>query len=96
DEVVTRFNDLEIEDQEKFRKLLRDYLRTYAFLSQIISFSDIDLEKLYAFVKYLLRKLPVRRESLPLEILRQVDLDSYRIELINQSEIRLKESEKSL
>jgi len=96
DEVVTRFNDLEIEEQDKFRKLLRDYIRTYAFLSQIISFSDVELEKLYAFGKYLLRKLPVRRESLPLEILRQVDLDSYRIELINQSEIRLKESEKSL
>ena len=96
DEVVTRFNDLEIEDQEKFRKLLRDYLRTYAFLSQIISFSDMDLEKLYAFGKYLMRKLPVRRESLPLEILRQVDLDSYRIELINQGEIRLRDSEKSL
>ncbi len=96
DEVVTRFNDLEIEEQEKFRKLLRDYLRTYTFLSQIISFSDLELEKLYAFGKYLLRKLPVRRESLPLDILRQIDLDSYRVELINQSEIRLKESEKSL
>jgi type I restriction enzyme R subunit len=56
----------------------------------------MDLEKLYAFGKYLMRKLPVRRESLPLEILRQVDLDSYRIELINQGEIRLRDSEKSL
>ncbi|MHB1811393.1 MAG: type I restriction endonuclease subunit R [Thermoplasmataceae archaeon] len=96
DEVVTRFNDLEIEEQEKFRKLLRDYLRAYAFLSQIISFSDKELEKLYAFGKYLMRKLPIRRESLPLEILRQVDLDSYRIELINQGEIRLRDSEKTL
>jgi type I restriction enzyme R subunit len=96
EEVVTRFNDLEVDEQEKFRKLLRDYLRTYAFLSQVISFKDMDLEKIYAFGKYLSRKLPVRRESLPLEILRQVDLDSYRIELINQGEIRLKDSEKTL
>lgn len=77
-----------------FRKLLRDYLRKYAFLLQIISFSELELEKLYAFRKYLLRKLPVRMESLPLDILRQIDLDSYRVDLINQSEIRLKESEK--
>ncbi len=96
DEVVNRFNDLEISEQEKFRTLLRDYNRTYSFLSQIISFKDIDLEKLYAFGKVLLRKLPVRRESLPLDILRQVDIDSYRIEMITEGEIRLKECNKSL
>ena len=96
DEVVRRFNDLDLSEQDKFRKLFRDYNRTYSFLSQIISFKDIELEKLYAFGKVLLRKLPVRRESLPLEILREVDLDSYRIELITQGEIRLKESDKSL
>ena len=96
DEVVTRFNDLEISEQEKFRKLLRDYNRTYSFLSQIISFRDIELEKLYAFGKVLLKKLPVRRESLPLDILRQVDIDSYRIEMITHGEIRLKESNSSL
>ena len=87
---------MEISQQDKLRKLLRDYNRTYAFISQIISFKDMDLEKLYAFGKVLLRKLPVRRESLPLEILRQIDLESYRIELITQSEIKLKESERPL
>ena len=96
DEVVTRFNDLDLSEQDKFRKLLRDYNRTYSFLSQIINFKDIDLEKLHAFGKVLLRKLPVGRESLPVEILREVDLDSYRIELITQGEIRLKESNNSL
>ena len=96
EEVVTRLNDLEISQQDKLRKLLRDYNRTYAFISQIISFKDMDLEKLYAFGKVLLRKLPVRRESLPLEILRQIDLESYRIELITQSEIKIKESERPL
>ncbi len=96
EEVVTRFNDLEISQQEKLRKLLRDYIRTYAFISQIISFKDMGLEKLYAFGKILLRKLPVRRESLPTEILGQVNLESYRIELITQSEIKLRESERPL
>jgi Type I site-specific restriction-modification system, R (restriction) subunit and related helicases len=57
DEVVTRFNDLDVSEQDKFRKLLRDYNRTYSFLSQIISFQDRELEKLYAFGKVLLRKL---------------------------------------
>lgn len=96
EEVVNRFNDLDLLEQDKFRKLLRDYNRTYAFLSQIISFRDVDLEKLYAFGRVLIRKLPVRGVSLPKEVLKQVDLDSYRIELITNGEIRLRETEKAL
>ena len=38
---------------------LGDYVRLYAFLSQIITFTDADLEKLYVFGRLLLRKLPV-------------------------------------
>lgn len=95
-EVVTRFNDLKVEDQESFRKLLRNYIRTYAFLSQIITFRDPDLEKLYAFGRLLIRKLPVRRDSLPLEVLQQVDMESYRIELTNRLQIMLREGKGEL
>ena len=35
---------------------LVDYVRLYAFLSQIITFADADLEKLYVFARLLLRR----------------------------------------
>ena len=78
--VVERFKASTKEIQLDFRKTLDDYVRLYAFLSQILPFTDADLEKLYVFGKYLYRKLPVTRERLPIEIQQQIDLDSYRVQ----------------
>jgi type I restriction enzyme R subunit len=78
--VVERYKASTKEIQLDFRKTLDDYVRLYAFLSQILPFTDADLEKLYVFGKYLYRKLPVTRERLPIEIQQQIDLDSYRVQ----------------
>lgn len=56
-----RFAHLQAEDPqeaEAFRKVLRDYVRLYAFLSQVVPYSDGDLERLYLFGKHLLNLLP--------------------------------------
>ena len=55
-------------------------MRLYAFLSQVITFVDTDLEKLYNFGRMLLRKLPFPGIVLPVEIRKNIDMDSYRIE----------------
>ncbi|MGH7469669.1 MAG: type I restriction endonuclease subunit R, partial [Longimicrobiales bacterium] len=44
--IVERFRDLARPDQQDFRSALSDYVRLYAFLSQILTFADADLEKL--------------------------------------------------
>lgn len=67
------------EEQAEFRSALTDYIRLYAFLSQIIPFEDVDLEKLYEFARHLRRFLPAGREQLPTEILDNIDIDSYRL-----------------
>lgn len=95
-QAVMYFNDLDLHEQETFRKLLRNFVRTYAFLSQIVPFRDAQLEKLYAYARMLLRKLPVRHDSLPVEVLSQVDMESYRIEMVARQQIRLQEGQGSL
>ena len=65
--------------REDFRSTLQKYIRLYGFVSQIITFEDVDLEKLYVFAKALNRKLPRRKTRLPYEIRDAVDLDSFRI-----------------
>ncbi len=87
---VDRFKASEKEAQVEFRGTLREYVRLYAFLSQILRFVDADLEKLYAFGRLLLRKLPVSKEQLPLEIQQQVDMDSYRVQETGSGKIPLK------
>ncbi|MBD3181671.1 DEAD/DEAH box helicase [Candidatus Poribacteria bacterium] len=95
-EVAERFVKLTNEKKEEFKKLLRSYIRLYAFLSQIIPFKDPGLEKLYVFGRMLIRKLPIEKDRLPVEVMDQVDMDSYRIQLISDDGINLDKGEGEL
>jgi type I restriction enzyme, R subunit len=90
--VVTRFDELSQERKEEFRYLLQSYIRLYAFLSQVIPFTDANLEKLYAFGRMLMIKLPIIEFILPTEIMEQVDMDSFRIQLISDKGIKIEEN----
>jgi len=87
--VVARYQEIPIEEQAEFRSQLNDYIRLYAFLSQVIPFTDPDLEKLYVFARVLVRKLPVDREQLPVEIQQNEDMDSYRLQRTHNGSIAL-------
>jgi type I restriction enzyme, R subunit len=78
--VEERFKGIPGEAQVEFRSSLGEYVRLYAFLSQIIPFKDAELEKLYAFGRHLLRVLPVSEDRLPVEIREKIDMESYRIQ----------------
>lgn len=93
DQIVQRFQELEQEKQESFRGKVHDYVRKYAFLSQILTFTDTGLEKLYIFLRLLKLKLPVILSELPLEVLGQIDLESIKIPKISTGSIQLETSE---
>ena len=61
-----------------FRQQLRTYVRQYGFVSQVITYMDVELEKLYLFAKLLSKKLPYEPETLPLEVVEMVDMEKYR------------------
>jgi len=76
---VDRYKASDKEVRLDFRGKLTDYIRLYSFLSQIIVFTDADLEKLYVFSRLLRRYLPPERDELPREIQQKIDMESYRI-----------------
>ncbi len=86
---VERFNALQAEEKQNFRGELTDYVRLYAFLSQILTFADVDLEKLYVFARYLRRILPGERPDLPVEVQQNIDMESYRIQQAGSGAIAL-------
>jgi len=88
--VVARFSEL-TDDSERndFRGHLSEYVRLYSFLSQVLTFTDADLEKLYAFARHLRRLLPVDRESLPREVQQNIDMESYRVQQTGSGKIKL-------
>ncbi len=77
DDLLTEKKEL-LDKQQQFRKQLRTYVRQYTFVTQIISYVDVELEKLYLFAKLLIKKLPYEPETLPLEVTEMVDMEKYR------------------
>jgi type I restriction enzyme R subunit len=75
-----RYKPLSDENKDKFRKNVNKYVRQYSFISQIITFVDIDLEKFYLFTKLLFKYLPYEKETLPLEVTQMVDMDKFKIQ----------------
>ncbi len=84
-----RFLELSEEDRRGFRRLLTDYVRQYAFLSQVLTFADPDLERLYVFARHLLSRLQPDREELPREIRNNIDMESYRIQQTGSGTVEL-------
>ena len=77
---VDRFKEMDDEDQDAFKRKLRKYQNIYSFLSQLLPFSDVALEKLYIYNKFLYKKLPLKNTQLPKYILEDVDMDSYKVD----------------
>ena len=87
--VVERFNEMHEDERHDFRSELSDYVRLYSFLAQVLPFSDVALEKLYAFARHLRRLLPHTREELPREIQQNIDMESYRIQQTGSGKVSL-------
>ncbi len=90
---VERYQKLPISERADFRGQLTDFVRLYAFLSQILTFTDADLEKLYVFGRLLRRYLPPAQEDLPREIQQNIDMESYRIQQTYRGKIKLERGE---
>jgi len=93
DKVIENWKHRQESEREDFRGRLRSYFRLYGFISQLITFTDTDLEKLYVFTKSLSRKLPPRDTKMPYEIRDAVDLDSFRIQQTFKGYIALKKAD---
>ena len=99
DPAVDRFKALgdtdeqRVELQEAFRGRLVAYKNLYAFLAQIVPFQDPNLEKLYAFGRMLLRKLPRPETGGPLDLDDDVILASLKLKKEAEGDLDLKKGE---
>jgi type I restriction enzyme R subunit len=97
DPAVDRYKQLPIETtkddeintestQEGFKNSLQSFVRLYSFLTQIMPFTDVGLEKLYIYGKFLLRKLP-RNANDRFQLGDEVSLEYYRLQKISETNI---------
>ncbi len=81
DPAVDRFKSLETEqEKDDFKNNLTVFLRLYSFLSQVMPFQDIELEKFYGYGKLLLNKLPKTVLSDRFKLNDEVALQYYRLQ----------------
>jgi len=94
--IARAWSNLSEEDQVEFKSQLRDFIKLYSFLSSLIPFSDLYLEKLFVFLRFLLPKLASREDSLPLSILSMVDIEKLAIRHKEKKNIGLKRGEEGV
>ena len=93
DAVAQRFQGRGEEEREEFRGQLTAYRNLYAFLSQIIPYQDSDLERLYAFVRNLLAKLPPPGHGQGFVLDDEVALRFFRLQQMTEGSIDLAQGE---
>lgn len=79
---LARWKALEGEvPQQEFKSKIQSFIRLYAYISQIIDFSEPEWEKLYLYLSYLNKKLPKRAKE-RINITEAIDLSSLRIKMM--------------
>lgn len=98
DPAVERFKELPEENdvtgrisQEDFKHVLQSFTRAYSFLTQIMPFSDVDLEKLFTYSRFLLKKLPKTDQADRFKLGDEVALEYYRLQRITEQSIALED-----
>jgi len=74
-------NELDEDGQVDFKSKAKAFVRTYAYLSAILPYTNSGWEKLSIFLEFLISKLPAPvEEDASKGILEAIDMDSYRVE----------------
>jgi type I restriction enzyme R subunit len=90
---VDRFNSLDEEKKEAFYERLTAYVSFYSFISQIIPYSDAELEMLYSYGRFLIPCLKFGEEQVNPHPEKEVELQYYRIEKVSSGSILMEEGE---
>ena len=91
---VDRFKTVDDEEHRQvFRDKLAGYVRVYSFLSQIVPYTDSDLEMLYSYGRFLLPHLSLDRDVTIVHVGDDVALQYYRLERAFYGAIDAREGE---
>ena len=89
DAAVDRFRQVPPADQEEFKRRLTSFIRLYSFLSQVMPFTDPELEKFYAYARLLITKLRTGGSTERLSLNDEVALEYYRLQKMSEGAITL-------
>jgi len=77
------------EQKEDFKNSVISFVNAYSYLSQIMPFEDVELEKFYTYCRFLLLKLPKKNLNDRFKLTDEVSLEYYRLQKIGEGSIVL-------
>ena len=92
--VAVYMSELDEDEQVAFKSKAKGFVRTYAFLSSILTYNNQDWEERSIFLNFLIPKLPPPvEEDLSKGVLETIDMDSYRVEKRAMQKIMLEDED---
>jgi len=88
-----RYKALDEEKRKLFRDKLSAFTRLYSYISQILPYSDSDMEKLYSYGRFLLPYLPSEKDDETIKPDDETTLQYYRTERVMSGSISLEDGE---
>jgi len=89
-------NELNDEQKDQFRSRARQYVNIYKFLSQILTFTDAELEKLYVFLAAIVKALPFETDHLPYDVLKEARLTDYKVQFQYRADLQLESADNAM
>jgi type I restriction enzyme, R subunit len=93
DPAIERYHALDEENRLAFRDVLNRFVRTYSFLSQIVSFNDTKMERDYLYCRALAACLRDQDSIERLDLGSEVELTHLRTEMTSSGSISLTAAE---
>jgi CxxC-x17-CxxC domain-containing protein len=95
--VLDRFRNITEIQQDGFKQRIKEFIETYSFMSQIVSYDNTDLEKLFVFVKFIATKNLLKDVSIQIpELQGDVSLEWYRLEKTYEGTLPIDEVQQHL
>lgn len=86
--VTDRYNNKNSEERYQFRRLVRNFIKWYGYITQVVRMFDADMHKEHLFLRYLLHLLPAEKDD-PVDLEGKLKLEYYKLQKTFEGEIKL-------
>ena len=86
--VTDRYNNKNPEERYQFCRLVRNFIKWYGYITQVVRMFDADMHKEYNFLRYLLHLLPAEKDD-PVDLKGKLKLEYYKLQETFKGEIKL-------
>ena len=88
--VADRYNLKNSEERYQFRRLVRNFIKWYGYITQVVKMFDKDMHKEYLFLRYLLHLLPAEPAD-PCDLEGKLKLEYYKLQKTFEGAIELED-----